>query len=107
MDQPELDAAEHAHALTGLGRINRVSRSASMYWPELRRLAKSQHGRPVRVLDLACGGGDVPIALARRAVRSGLNIAIEGCDKSAAAVHFAASKRWVVPCLYASSPSTP
>jgi SAM-dependent methyltransferase len=89
MDQPGLDAAEHARALSGLGRINRVSRSAAMYWPGLRRLAESQPGRPLRVLDVASGGGDVPIALARRAVRSGVNIAIEGCDRSAAAVQFA------------------
>jgi SAM-dependent methyltransferase len=89
MDQPGLDAGEHARALSGLGRINRVSRSAAMYWPELRRVAEAEAGRPLRVLDVASGGGDVPIALARRAARSGVNIAIEGCDKSAAAVHFA------------------
>jgi SAM-dependent methyltransferase len=89
MDGPGLDAAEHARALSGLGRINRFSRSAAMYWPEVRRLAAAQPGRPLRVLDIASGGGDVPIAIARRAVRSGVNIAIEGCDKSAAAVQFA------------------
>jgi SAM-dependent methyltransferase len=89
MDQPGLDAAEHARALSGLGRINRVSKSAAMYWPELCRVAEAGAGRPLRVLDVASGGGDVPIALARRAVRSGVNIAIEGCDKSAAAVQFA------------------
>jgi SAM-dependent methyltransferase len=89
MDQPGLNATEHARALSGLGRINRLSRSAAMYWPELRRLAQAGPGRPLRVLDVASGGGDVPIALARRAVRSGVNIAIEGCDKSAAAVQFA------------------
>jgi SAM-dependent methyltransferase len=89
MDQPGLDAAEHARALNGLRRINRVSRSAAMYWPELRRLAEASPARRLRVLDVASGGGDVPIALARRAVRAGLEIAIEGCDKSPAAVEFA------------------
>src|SRR3954453_360772 len=89
MDQPGLDAVEHARALNGLGRINRISKSAAMYWPDLRRLAEAKPGRPLRVLDVASGGGDVPIALARRAVRSGLNIAIEGCDRSAQAVQFA------------------
>jgi SAM-dependent methyltransferase len=89
MDQPGLDAAEHAWALRGLCRINQFSRSAAMYWPELQRVAQARPGRTLRVLDVATGGGDVPIALARRAIRSGLAITIEGCDKSPRAVQFA------------------
>ena len=67
MDQPGLDTREHARALAGLRRINRVSRSAAMYWAEICRFAKHRSDGPLRVLDLACGGGDVPIALALRA----------------------------------------
>jgi SAM-dependent methyltransferase len=89
MDQPDLDGTEHSRALTGLGRINRVSRSAAIYWPELASLAQAEPGRPVRVLDIATGGGDDPIALARRAIRSGLNFSIDGCDKSPRAIEFA------------------
>ena len=92
MDQPGLDATEHAFALRGLGRINRISRSAAIYWPELRRLAKTRDSKPLRVLDLASGGGDVPIALACRAIRSGLDILIDGCDKSGEAMQFAAER---------------
>jgi SAM-dependent methyltransferase len=89
MDQPGLDLAVHSQALRGLGRINRVSRSASILWPEIAGLARTESRRPVRVLDLAAGGGDVAIALARRARRDGLDIAIEGCDISPVAVRFA------------------
>ncbi len=89
MDQPELDAVEHARALRGLGRINRVSRSAAILWPAISGLAGGSVDEPMRVLDLACGGGDVPIALARRAARGGLNVQIEGCDVSPVAVQFA------------------
>jgi SAM-dependent methyltransferase len=92
MDQPGLDPAEHARALIGLRRINRVSQSAAMYWPDLRRLAEAKPGGPLRVLDVATGGGDVPMALARRAIRRGLDFAIEGCDKSATAVQFASAQ---------------
>ncbi len=92
MDQPGLDAIEHARALMGLGRINRVSRSAAIYWPELSRLAKARIGEPLRILDLASGGGDVPIALACRAIRSGLEIQIDGCDKSSEAMQFAGER---------------
>ena len=40
MDQPGLDAAEHARALRGLTRINSVSGSAGILWPSLRGLAR-------------------------------------------------------------------
>ncbi len=89
MDQPGLDAREHARALAGLRRINRVSRSALIYWPEIRRLANDKPSSSLRVLDLACGGGDVPIALALRARRSHLDLHIEGCDKSFEATQIA------------------
>jgi SAM-dependent methyltransferase len=89
MDQPGLDAAQHAHALDGLARINRLSRSDAILWPAIEHLARSAGGSPIRVLDVASGGGDVPIALAKRALRSGLNVRVEGCDVSLEAVRYA------------------
>ncbi len=44
------------------------------------------------MLDLASGGGDVAISLARRAKRAKLNVQITGCDISAEAVRFASSE---------------
>jgi SAM-dependent methyltransferase len=92
MDDPALDPAEHARALRGLGRINALSRSSAILWPTIARLARSNPGAPVRVLDLASGGGDVPIALARRAAASRLDVRIEGSDASAEAVRFATKR---------------
>jgi len=90
MDQPGLDASEHAFALSGLRRINRVSRSDAILWPAIARLAaKAAPGASIRVLDLACGGGDVAIALKRRASRARLGVQIDGCDKSPEAVRYA------------------
>jgi 2-polyprenyl-3-methyl-5-hydroxy-6-metoxy-1,4-benzoquinol methylase len=45
--------------------------------------------RPLRVLDLACGGGDVTIALARRAQRRHLPWQFCGVDKSNVALELA------------------
>jgi SAM-dependent methyltransferase len=89
MDQPGLDPEAHASALRGLGRINRVSRSAAILWPSLAELIGRKRGGPVRVLDLASGGGDVPIALAHRAARAGLDLRIDGSDFSPVAVEYA------------------
>jgi 2-polyprenyl-3-methyl-5-hydroxy-6-metoxy-1,4-benzoquinol methylase len=89
MDQPGLDPAEHARALRGLGRINRLSRSDAILWPAIARLARASQGTPIRVLDLASGGGDVAMALTARAARARLDVRIEGSDVSAEAMSFA------------------
>jgi 2-polyprenyl-3-methyl-5-hydroxy-6-metoxy-1,4-benzoquinol methylase len=89
MDQPDLDVAEHERALRGLARINRFSRSDAILWPAIERLAHARGGALIRVLDVATGGGDVPIALAKRALRAGLAVEIEGCDVSPDAVCYA------------------
>src|SRR5439155_5152985 len=86
MDRPGLDPAEHRAALAALARINRLSRSAGVLWPPIARLARAA-GRPVRVLDVATGAGDVPIRLAHEAeADGGLPITFEGCDISPTAV---------------------
>jgi len=91
MDQPGLDAAEHARALRGLRRINALSRSDSILWTPIARLAR-QSSSPIRVLDVACGGGDVTAALASRTRREKLDIVVDGCDVSSIAVEIASSR---------------
>jgi hypothetical protein len=88
MDQPGLDPGRHRQALRGLRRINFWSRSAGILWPALAALARTTP-QPLRVLDVATGGGDVPIRLWQRAKRAGLSMIIEGCDISAVAVEHA------------------
>jgi 2-polyprenyl-3-methyl-5-hydroxy-6-metoxy-1,4-benzoquinol methylase len=85
MDRPDLSPARHEAALRGLARINWWSRSAGALWPPLAALAR-RLGRPLRVLDVAAGGGDVPLRLWRRARRAGLGFRIDGCDLSPTAV---------------------
>src|SRR6476469_8228362 len=85
MDDPALDPGEHRRALAGLARLNAVSNSAGVLWPPIKRLAK-ELGRPVRVLDVATGSGDVPRALLARAKRAGVALEAVGCDISPTAV---------------------
>jgi SAM-dependent methyltransferase len=89
MDRPDLEERRHFHALRDLGRINFWSGSASILWPPLQQLAKQAGHRSLKVLDIACGAGDIPIRLFRKAVRAGLSLEIEGGDISPRAVAYA------------------
>ena len=92
MDDPDLDPEQHRRALEGLKRVNRWSLSAAIFWPALCDLVRDQPpGRPLTVLDIACGGGDVTRDIARRARRSHLDIQIDGCDINPFAVEYSAA----------------
>ena len=84
MDQPNLAVEDHEKALAGLSRINFFSATAGGYLRGLRDLPT-----PLRVLDIACGGGDVVRRLARYGARHGLAWHIAGCDLSPVAVEHA------------------
>jgi SAM-dependent methyltransferase len=86
MDQPDLSRDRHQHALHGLARINFWSGSARILWPALRAVAQVVAPRPARVLDVATGGGDVPLRLWKKARRAGVALQLEGCDVSPVAV---------------------
>src|SRR5437868_10058612 len=90
MDQPGLDEGLHGHALRSLSRINWISRTSAMIWKPIRKLVrKSSFARPIRILDVASGGGDVAIGLARRALREGIAAQVDGCDINPVAVEHA------------------
>jgi SAM-dependent methyltransferase len=89
MDQPGLDAAEHRRALDGLGRINRASRTSAVLWPPIRAQVARIGARPLRVLELACGGGQVALELAARARGAGVALEVCGCDASPVAIAYA------------------
>jgi 2-polyprenyl-3-methyl-5-hydroxy-6-metoxy-1,4-benzoquinol methylase len=92
MDDPALEPARHQHALQGLARLNWWSRSASILWGPIASLARRLPRRPLRLLDLATGAGDVPIALWRGAQRAGVRLEIAGCDRSPVAIAHAQAR---------------
>jgi hypothetical protein len=61
-----LSAARFTEALKGLQRVNAVTQSARLTWPDLRAAASAHPDRAIRVLVVACGG-DVLIAKWRKA----------------------------------------
>lgn len=88
MDDPNLDYHSHAQALRGLARLNAASFSHGSIWSEIEHEAR-RASQPLRILDVATGGGDIPIALYLRAKRLGLKVEIVGSDISANAISYA------------------
>ena len=91
MDDPALPAGEHRRALAGLARLNALSGSVSVLWPDVRKLAR-EFGRPLRLLDVATGGGDVPLGLGARARRAGFPLELSACDLSPVALEAAEAR---------------
>ena len=85
MDQPGLGVGEHRAALDALGRGHRLLRTVDVLWAHIRELA-AEAGTPLRVLDVACGGGDVAVGLWRKSVAVGTPIVMDGCDISPVAI---------------------
>ena len=91
MDQPGLDSTRHTEALRGLSRINLVSRTCSALWTPLKHWASQHPDVPLRVLDVASGGGEIAIGLRHRAARMELPITVDGCDRNLTAVAYASN----------------
>ena len=74
MDQPGIEAGEHHRALRALARVNSICGSARILWPSIRDLcrerAKAGDLRPIRLLDIATGAGDVPVRIWRQSAAS-------------------------------------
>jgi SAM-dependent methyltransferase len=88
MDRPDLEPHLHRRALHGLATLNFLSRSVGILWPRIFRFAR-RLGRPVRILDLATGGGDIPLKLWQRAEKTGVQVDILGIDISPIALEVA------------------
>lgn len=87
MDDPTLDQSSHHQALIGLRRINWWSRTDAAVWNILKKIAQqSPAGVPTTVLDIASGGGDLAIRLAKIARQENIPIQIHGCDISPTAI---------------------
>ena len=93
MDAQDLDPARHIEALKALARVNRVSLVAARVWREVLHMSRLSRergvGQPLRVLDVACGGGDVMIDVARRAHQAGVQLTVLGVDLSPVALEHA------------------
>jgi 2-polyprenyl-3-methyl-5-hydroxy-6-metoxy-1,4-benzoquinol methylase len=86
MDDPNLDPLAHAQALRGLARLNRLSDSTGVLWPLIHQYCRRTNRNTIKLLDVATGGGDLPIQLAQRAKKHGLPLEVSACDISETAL---------------------
>ena len=91
MDRSDLPEAEHAGALEGLWRINEASKTAKHVVEPIVALARRERLNRISMLDVACGGGDVPISVALLAKSEGIDIELTLLDRSATALRNAAA----------------
>jgi 2-polyprenyl-3-methyl-5-hydroxy-6-metoxy-1,4-benzoquinol methylase len=89
MDASDLEATRHRVALKGLERVNRLSRTAHVISRAIRKSCDQESKRPLRILDLACGGGDVTLSVSQRLLAAGMQVAVEGWDRSETAISYA------------------
>ncbi len=89
MDDPSLPEKDHHQALRGLQRVNSLSRTASHVAAAIQRHFRHSAPQSLRILDIACGGGDVTLNVARQLRRAGMDASITGWDCSPTAVQFA------------------
>lgn len=92
MDDPALESGLHARALRGLERINRFSFLTRTFWNPLKRFYNDSGKKPVRILDIASGGGDLLRRFASKAQKENLPFIFEGCDINPEAVRHSQKK---------------
>lgn len=91
MDDPALGVEQHHRALDGLIRINRASGTAARLAQAIETLTPPAD-RPLRILDVATGSGEVPLALAARAKHRGHRWQLLGSDISPTAIAYASER---------------
>jgi len=100
MDAPGLDPTQHVQALQALARVNRLSGVAARVWKDVLHMSREHgvraKGGPLRLLDVACGGGDVMLDVARRARAAHVPLEVHGCDVNPVALEHARGEaaRW-------------
>ena len=80
MDDPALPPEDLRRALAGLAMANRASRAAAALWRPIRELTRTASLDRLSILDIASGGGDVAVGVARRAAGDGIAVDLLGLD---------------------------
>jgi 2-polyprenyl-3-methyl-5-hydroxy-6-metoxy-1,4-benzoquinol methylase len=89
MDEPGIDAKVHGAALAGLRRLNLAAGVKRAMARPILAMARREGLRRLSVLDVACGGGDVPVGVGEIARRHGVTLEMTLTDRSVTALEAA------------------
>ncbi len=82
MDDPALDADQHAAALRGLRRVHALSGTIGRLWRPIERLITTDGLHELSIMDVGCGDGCILRQLWQLAHRRGCNLRLHACDFS-------------------------
>ncbi|HWB53723.1 MAG TPA: methyltransferase domain-containing protein [Tepidisphaeraceae bacterium] len=103
MDSPDIEEGALREALEGLQRINHLSETVEHILRPIEELAGRAHLNRISLLDIACGGGDVPIGIAKSAREFGVQVELTLMDRNSTALlhasQAAAEERIVCRCV--------
>lgn len=80
MDSPDLPAGDYVALLADLARVNGWTMAARPTLAFFDRLAKGSEGKPLKLLDVGYGHGDMLRRIARRASRRNIPVELVGID---------------------------
>lgn len=83
MDDPALEAGEHAAALRGLSRVHAISGTFGRMWRPIQKLIADERLSQLSIMDVGCGDSLLLRQLYHRALRQGCELHLIGCDFSA------------------------
>lgn len=92
MDQANTPKGEHVFALQGLRRLNAASGVSRQLWRQIAKYSSVRAGGRLRILDVACGGGDVAMNIWKLARRQDVTVEIVGMDRSLTACEHASKQ---------------
>jgi 2-polyprenyl-3-methyl-5-hydroxy-6-metoxy-1,4-benzoquinol methylase len=92
MDRADVEESAHLSALEGLRRINVASNAAAQIAEPIVAGAGRDGVSRISMLDVACGGGDVPVEVARIARLAGVEVELILLDRSATALASASER---------------
>jgi 2-polyprenyl-3-methyl-5-hydroxy-6-metoxy-1,4-benzoquinol methylase len=94
MDDPGCDRERLFNTFRQFARVNRLfSRWHRLYADRIRPFLRRRNA-PGRLLDIGCGGGDIPLALWQWARRDGLELDVTGIDADQRAMDFLHTRDW-------------
>jgi 2-polyprenyl-3-methyl-5-hydroxy-6-metoxy-1,4-benzoquinol methylase len=97
LDRPDTAPHDLAGCLADIARINRLGPVHTLLHHLAPFLERHREPRPLRLLDVGTGGGDIPVAVVRWARRRGRPVSVLGLDLSPAVLAFARATARAAP----------